>query len=136
MRPIPLVRIVISYLPVAGVALVALVLLPRLIEYAQHSWDVLNFPWQLDYDEGINLNASWLLSQGVNIYHPNPPDHFISAMYPPLFFALNAAAIRLFGLGLASGRLLAFIGALGVGAALWAWVWVETMDEGRRTKDE
>ncbi len=121
-----MVRRVTSYLPFVGVILVALVLLPRLVGYAQHSWDMLNFPWQIDYDEGINLNASWLLSQGVNIYHPNPPDHFISSMYPPLYFVLNAAAIKLVGLNLASGRLLAFIGAIGVGAALWAWVYVET----------
>src|SRR5439155_2909715 len=45
---------------------------------------------------------------------------------PPFYFLLNAAAIKLWGLGLGSGRLLALAGALGAGAALWAWVYVET----------
>jgi hypothetical protein len=101
-------------------------LAPRLLDYAQHSWDAVRFPWQIDFDEGINLNASWLLSQGVNIYRPNPPDHFISSMYPPLYFALNAVAIKLWGLNLASGRVIALLGAMAAGAMLWTWVYAET----------
>ena len=105
---------------------IGLIVLPRLLDYTQHSWRVLNFGWQLDFDEGINLNASHLLAQGKNIYRPNPPDHFVSSMYPPLYFALNAAAIKLWGLSLWSGRLLALLGALSVGALLWTWVYAET----------
>src|SRR5438874_10091790 len=114
------------WLPAAGVAAVAVELAPRLLDYVQHSWNVLTFPWQIDFDEGINLNASWLLSQGTNIYRPNPPDHFVSSMYPPVYFALNAAALKIFGLNLWSGRLLSLLGALTVGTALWAWVYAET----------
>lgn len=65
---------------------VGLVMLPRVLEFAGHSWEMLLFPWQIDYDEGVNLNAAWLLSHGANIYKPNTPDHFISALYPPLFY--------------------------------------------------
>ena len=119
-------RIVSAWAPAVVVGVLAVALFPRLLDYARHSWDVLNFPWQLDFDEGINLNASQLLSQGVNIYRPNPPDHFVSSMYPPFFFILNALVIKLGGLSLLSGRLLAFLGALCVGAALWVWVYVET----------
>lgn len=119
-------RLALRWLPALGIAAIAGLLLPRLLDYAQHSWQVIFFPWQLDFDEGINANASWLLSQGVNIYRPNPPDHFISSMYPPLYFALNAAAMKLWGLNLWSGRLIALIGALGAGAMLWAWVYAET----------
>ena len=114
------------WLPSLAVVAIALLLAPRLADYARHSWEALNFPWQLDFDEGINANASWLLSQGTNIYRPNPPDHFISSMYPPLYFALNAPAMKLWGLNLWSGRGLALLGALGVAAMLWAWVRVET----------
>ena len=113
--------LVLRWLPAMGVAALGMLLLPRLVDYAQHSWAALFFPWQLDFDEGVNLNAAWLLSQGVNIYRPNPPDHFVSAMYPPLYYALNAAAMKLWGLSLFSGRLLTFISALGAGAMLWAW---------------
>ncbi|MFL5734357.1 MAG: hypothetical protein ACJ78Q_14315 [Chloroflexia bacterium] len=121
-----ILRRLASWVPAAGVALIFLLLAPRLLDYARHSWDMLVFPWQIDFDEGVNLNASWLLSNGTNIYRPNPPDHFVSSMYPPLYFLLNAAAIKLWGLGLASGRLISLAGALGVGAVLWAWVYVET----------
>ena len=108
------------------VLLVALVLLPAVVEFARHSWDVVWFPWQIDYDEGVNLNASWLLSRGVNIYNPNPPDHFISALYPPLFYVVQAASIQFWGLNLWSGRLLALLGSLVAAGALWLWVYAAT----------
>ncbi|HEX8229830.1 MAG TPA: hypothetical protein VF826_11035 [Chloroflexia bacterium] len=109
-----------------AVLLVALALLPALVEFARHSWGVLWFPWQIDYDEGVNLNASWLLSRGVNIYRPNPPDHFVSALYPPLFYILNGAGIQLAGLNLWSGRLIALLGSLTAAGAIWLWVYSET----------
>jgi hypothetical protein len=105
---------------------VALFLVPAVVEFARHSWEVLWFPWQIDYDEGVNLNASWLLSRGVNIYRSNAPDHFVSALYPPLFYILNGAGIKLWGLNLWSGRLIALLGSLTAAGALWLWVYSET----------
>jgi hypothetical protein len=108
------------------VLLVALVILPAVVEFARYSWGAVWFPWQIDYDEGVNLNASWLLSRGVNIYRPNPPDHFVSALYPPLFYILNGAAVKLWGLNLWSGRLIALVGSFVAAGALWLWVYSET----------
>lgn len=115
-----------NVLPALLLTAVGLVMLPKALEFAGHSWEVLLFPWQIDYDEGVNLNASWLLSRGVNIYKPNTADHFISALYPPLFYMFNAAAIKLWGVNLWSGRLLTLAGSIAAGAALWAWVYAET----------
>ncbi|HEX8217942.1 MAG TPA: hypothetical protein VF914_01875 [Chloroflexia bacterium] len=106
--------------------LVALALLPAVVEFVRYSWEVVWFPWQIDYDEGVNLNAAWLLSRGVNIYGPNPPDHFVSALYPPFFYVLNAAGIKLWGLNLWSGRLIALLGSFIAAGALWLWVYSET----------
>lgn len=114
------------WLVTLAVALIGVALFPRLQDYLRYSWDALFFPWQLNYDEGINVHASWLLAQNVNIYRPYAPDGFTSAMHPPLYFVLNAVAMKIWGLNLVSGRLLAFVGALSVGALLWAWVYVET----------
>lgn len=116
----------LAWLSILGAIAVGLALLPRLLDYFGYSWSAIWFPWQIDYDEGVNINASWLLSQGFNIYGSNPPGHFVSALYSPLFYILNAAAIKLWGLNIASGRLLSFTGALSIAALLWVWVYTET----------
>lgn len=126
MRAVARPKLLFHGLFIAATLVVGLALLPRVWEFAQHSWEMLFFPWQIDYDEGVNLNASWLLSQGVNIYSPNPPGHFVSALYPPLMYGLSAISFKLWGLNLWSGRLIALLGSLGAGAALWVWVYAET----------
>lgn len=115
-----------AWLPALGVAVVVLLLAARVLDYFTHSWSVLFFPWQMHYDEGPNVNAAWLMSQSVNIYRPNEPDHFISATHTPLYYVLNAAAMKVWGLNLLSGRLIAFVSAISIGAMLWAWVYIET----------
>jgi len=117
---------VAHWLSIVAVALIGVALLPRLQDYVTYSWNALFFPWQLDYHEGANINASWLLAQNVNIYRPNTPDRFISASHPPLYFAVNAVAMKAWGLNLVSGRLLTLVGALGVGVLIWAWTYIET----------
>ncbi len=92
-----------------------LVLVPRLADFFAHSFEVLDWPWQIDYDEGLNLSASWHLSQGHNIYANSVPERFIAAPYPPLYFILNAILIKLFGVNLLGGRLLTFAATLFIG---------------------
>ena len=99
-------------------------LLPRALAFLTHSWDVLTWPFQIDYDEGLNLSAAWNLSQGHNIYANSQPDHFIAAPYPPLFFALNAVGIKLFGIQFTFGRTITWLASLAI-AGLIGWaVWL------------
>jgi 4-amino-4-deoxy-L-arabinose transferase-like glycosyltransferase len=120
LRPSPagLVRVALL-LPV-------LLLLGRLGLFVTHSADMITFPWQIDFDEGVILHSSWLLAQGQTPYPPPGADHFISSVYPPLFYALNAVALKLAGLNLWSGRALSLLGALLAGGALIWWTVAET----------
>ncbi len=90
-------------------------LAPHLLDFWQHSLSVMAWKWQVDYDEGINLSAAWHLSQGHNIYANNPPDQFIAAAYPFLYYVLNAIPIKLFGVNMLSGRLISFVASLLIG---------------------
>lgn len=99
-------------------------LLPHVLGFLGHSFEVISYPFQVDYDEGLNLNAAWNLSQGHNIYANSVPDHFIAAPYPPLYFVLNAIGIKLWGIQFQFGRVLSFGGSLAI-AGLIGWaVWL------------
>src|SRR6476646_5048033 len=89
-----------------------LLLLGRLSLFVTHSAEMVTFPWQIDFDEGVILHSSWLLEQGHTPYPPPGADHFISSVYPPLFYALNTIALKLAGLNLWSGRALSLLGTL------------------------
>ena len=100
-----------------GVAL-GLALLPRLGLFAGFAGANLAWPWQFDYDEGVNLHAAWALGHGTNIYFANPPDHFLSAPYPPMLYVLTVPLLWLGGLGLAGPRALVLLATLAVAALL------------------
>ena len=100
-----------------GLAL-GLALLPRLGLFAGFAGANLAWPWQFDYDEGVNLHAAWALAHGMDIYFANPPDRFLSAPYPPLLYVLTAPLLWLGGLGLPGPRLLVFAATLAIAALL------------------
>jgi 4-amino-4-deoxy-L-arabinose transferase-like glycosyltransferase len=95
--------------------LLFILLLPAVVQFFSHSWQVLNWEWQIDYDEGFNLDASWKLANGVNIYGQARPDQFIAAPYPPVYYLLCAAFQKIFGYSLLGGRLISFVSALAIG---------------------
>jgi hypothetical protein len=101
-------------LPLVGVVL----LLPRLLSWAQISLGFVTWPWQFDLAEGVNLDATVLLSQGHNIYAPNGPDAFTSAPYTPLFYLLNVPLTWLFGPSFAGGRIISLLATLSVALLL------------------
>ncbi len=126
-RRLPGVRWRVADLLAAGLVLVPLVALAaRLDLFATHSLAVLAYPWQIDFDEGVILHSAWLLAQGQTPYPPFTPGHFVSSVYPPLFYVLNAAALRLWGLNLWSGRAINLAGTLLAAGVLLVWVRVET----------
>ncbi|MDB5078644.1 MAG: hypothetical protein JWP00_568 [Chloroflexi bacterium] len=95
--------------------LLFLILLPEVIRFFIHSWQVLTWEWQIDFDEGFNLDASWKLANGVNIYGQAQPDQFIAAPYPPVYYILCAAFQKVFGYGMLGGRLISFVSSLAIG---------------------
>src|SRR6476620_7933601 len=83
---------------VSAVAIACLLLLlGRLVAFWNITSALVRWPWQFDFDEGHNLNATVLLAHGSNIYRQNGPDSFISAPYTPLFYLANAPFTWLLG---------------------------------------
>jgi len=92
-----------------------------LLSFAEISTSLVAWPWQFDFDEGINLNATLQLAQGHNIYRLNGPEGFISAPYPPLLYIVNAPVSWVTGAALWPGRLISLLGTLAI-AALIAYI--------------
>ncbi len=103
---------------------VAALLLLRLSGFLIHSFEVIGWPYQVDYDEGLNLSSAWHLSQGHNIYANSVPERFIAAPYPWLYFALNAVGIKLWGIQFQFGRLLSFGASVGIALLIGWCVWM------------
>ena len=107
----------------------SLLLLPRLIIFAQTSLSLLTWSWQFDYTEGINLNDTIQLAAGRNIYRHNGPEGFLSAPYPPIFYILNAPLSWLVGPQLWPGRAISLLATLAIAGLIGYIVW-KTKDEG------
>lgn len=75
-------------------------------------------PYVLDYGEGLVLSQAVRLTQGDNLYNDYTHYPFVVSNYPPLFIALSAVGVKLFGVSFAFGRALAFAAMLGVGAVM------------------
>src|SRR5205823_11582547 len=103
-------------------ALFLLGLLPRVYIFVMAGIARVGWPWQIDYAEGVNINAAYLLSQGHNIYHPNGPDGFISVPYPPLFFLLTAPS-QLGGPSFAVGRAISLVSTVVVALLIAYMAW-------------
>jgi hypothetical protein len=71
------------------------------------------FPYAIDYGEGMILDQASLIAEGQNIYRPSPssPPYLIPS-YPPLFMAVQAPMTRWFGLAFWYGRLIAELSAI------------------------
>src|SRR5688572_21478341 len=104
---------------ISGLLLVLLV--PRLWQFGELGVTRAVWPWQLDFVEGINLNATLQLAEGRNIYRINGPEEFISAPYTPLYHILNLPFAWLSGPSLMGGRIITLLSTLGI-AALLAYI--------------
>ena len=104
-------------------ALFALLLVPRLLTFAEAGASRVAWPWQIDYAEGVNLNAAHELSQGHDIYAHNGPDAFLSAPYPPVFFFLTSPVMALTGPSFGWGRALSLASTLLVALLIFYVVW-------------
>ncbi len=102
-------------------ALLGIMLLPRILTFFALGIERVAWPWQFDYDEGINLNAVVQLASGHNIYHHNGPEGFLSAPYPPLFYILNVSINWIAGPSFGFGRAVSLFSTLAI-AVLLAYV--------------
>ena len=71
-------------------------------------------PYALDYGEGLVLSQALRLTQGETLYNDYTHYPYVVSNYPPLFIALSAVGVKLFGVSFAFGRALAFAAMLGV----------------------
>ena len=113
--------------------LIAALLGWRLVLFIARVVATLPHPFQFDPTEGILLSEFVLLTQRVNIYAPFTPAAFVSAPYPPVYYALVAPLLRFTGVNFVAGRAVALLATLAVAlfAALivarqaprwWAWL--------------
>jgi hypothetical protein len=107
-----------SLAPAIFCGLLLLLLAPRLWQLAELGATRAGWPWQLDFVEGINLNATLQLAEGRNIYRINGPEEFISAPYTPLYHILTLPFAWLNGPSLTGGRLITLLSTLGIAALL------------------
>jgi hypothetical protein len=102
-----------------GIGLVGVLLLvPRLLEFVHITTNFITWPWQFDFSEGINLNATSELAAGHNIYRNSNPGDFISTPYTPVFYFLTAPITWLVGPSLAVGRIISLLATLVIAALL------------------
>lgn len=116
-RPFPLNRLLIP----AAVILTALAVVPL-----YRAVLAVEFPFQLDREEGFLLNQAMELARGRTLY-PSLKDYpYLVGNYPPLYPVLYAAAVKVVSPSLAWGRLLNLLFALGAAGALGGFVYRRT----------
>ncbi|MGC9469252.1 MAG: hypothetical protein ACP5HS_11720 [Anaerolineae bacterium] len=100
------------------------------VVFAIQAARALSYPYPLDYGEGPLLDQAMRLSRWENIYpHDLSSPPFTISNYPPLYVALLAPVVGLFGPHLVFGRALSVVAALA--AALFIGLIIET-NTGRR----
>ncbi len=87
--------------------------------FIERNGAALCFPWPLDYGEGPLLDQAARLSRFENIYDPriDEPPYTISN-YPPVFAALQAPFVRLFGPSLLFGRAIGIVALIVAASAM------------------
>src|ERR1700722_16216338 len=97
--------------------------------FVAHAVRSIRFPFPLDYGEGPLLEQARLLASGNDIYRATGGDYpFTTTNYPPVFPAMLAVGVRLFGIGFGFGRILCFAGAVALAALVGAIVLTCTRD--------
>jgi hypothetical protein len=111
----------------ASVAALFAVMIVSAAAYVKLSYASDRLPYPLDYGEGVMLYQASRLASFSRIYPAdvNTPPYF-STNYPPLFAAMQAPLVNLFGPAYWYGRLISQIGLLIVALCLGATVWLLT----------
>jgi len=84
----------------------------------------LNFLFQLQQSDAINVERALILLRGDSLYLDiSKGGPFLYTAYPPLFYWLEAPLIKLCSNLWFPGRFLAFVGYLGCGFLMMGWGW-------------
>src|ERR1035437_6648581 len=89
------------------------------IFFLYHSVVTLAFPYILDYGEGPVFGVAKYMAAGNGIYLDITRPPYMSTNYTPLYFAINAAAIWLFGLSTTYGKLLSLLATFGLAGLIF-----------------
>lgn len=66
------------------------------------------------------LNQAWRLAQGESIYRTIDEPPYVHTAYPPVYFAIVAALLKVTGLNYLPAKLVSFLSAISIGFALGA----------------
>jgi hypothetical protein len=105
----------------AACLLAAVLMLPHVAGTLQHGIAMVNFGWQVDFDEGVVLHSAYLISHGHNPYPSLRADRFVSSTYPPIYYLLLAGWDRISVTSLGFGRGLSLAGSIMAAAAV-SWL--------------
>jgi len=103
---------------VAAIAL-ALVLLHFGVGLARFCRFAITCPYEIDYGEAVLLQGAVNIAQGQVVYNDYQHYPFVVATYPPVYPALCAIGVSLFGVSFAFGRVLSILSALAATALIW-----------------
>lgn len=87
-------------------------LLFSLLVFLLYAINLIPFPFDYDQGEGFELHDTVLISRGQLPYRDTEDYPFYSSNYPPLYHALAAPLVWLFGPAYWTGRLLSFLASL------------------------
>ncbi len=90
----------------------SLALLSSFLVYLLYAINLIPFPFDYDQGEGFELQDTVLFSQGQLPYRDTEVYPFYSSNYPPLYHALAAPLVWIFGPAYWYGRMLSFLASL------------------------
>ncbi|MGI8586841.1 MAG: glycosyltransferase family 39 protein [Chloroflexia bacterium] len=109
-----------GWLLLGALALLAALLLLKLLDTATIMRALFNWPFQHDESESMIVSETLLLDHGTNIYANLTPQQFIAAPYPPLYYLLNWPFIHLLGPTFKAGRAITIAATSGAGLLIYA----------------
>ncbi len=110
------------------VALLPALILLLLAAYKpiQRSADAMNYPYQLDREEGFLLDQAMKLARGESIYQPIEESPYLVGNYPPIYPALVGGLMAFAQPSLPLGRAIVLLAVLAIIAALTQFLIRET----------
>lgn len=97
---------------ILGAAFVALVLGLSLLR--------LRYPYEIEWMEGAMVDHALRILTGKPIYTA-PSIDFVAWLYPPLYYYVTAAVMKLTGIGFLGGRIVSFLSTIATALSL-AWI--------------
>jgi hypothetical protein len=99
----------------------------QVVIFCWHAWQMVLFPYQLDYGEGPILQLALRVTRGQPLYPPlNAGYPYAIASYLPFYYLLVALAAWITGPSFLGGRLISCLAALVVAAVSGRMVWEKT----------